>query len=175
MLVLFVLKEDAMKIEKRELHHGNSYAVFHVPVRDKTVYMKKRLYKSDEDDSFVVWVDRFRFESVWFKGGSSIVPELARGNEKAWRNDYKFTDAENGFSKGIENPVPLACMQANNNFPRVGFINGITRTIWLMANGAKYFPVFAYDKKTADNLHRYIGVKGSSVFSNNDLITALDE
>ncbi len=164
-----------MKIEKRKLHHGNNYAVFHVPIRDKTVYMEKRLYGSDEDDYFVIWVDRFRFESVWFKCGSWVAPELARGNEQDWHNDHKYHYAEHCFNIGIDNPVPLASLKAYPHYPSLSFIDGITRTIWLMANGAKYFPVFVYDKNMADDLHRYIGVKGSPIFSNNDLLIYLDE
>lgn len=164
-----------MKVEQKKLHNGNSYAVFHVPIKDKIVFMDKQLYCSDTDSYFVIWVDRFRFESVWFKCGSSVVPELARGNEVAWRSDYKFQYAERGFSHGIENPVPLANLVANNRVPSISFIDGITRTIWLMANGAKYFPIFTHDSIMAKNLYRYIGVKGSQIFSNNTLSVQLNE
>ncbi|WP_138956507.1 plasmid fertility inhibition factor family protein [Vibrio ichthyoenteri] len=163
-----------MKIEQRKCH-GYDYAVFHIPINDGMVYMKQRLQPSDEDCYFVIFVDRYRFESVWFKGGSGVAPELARGNEKAWRKDYKFHHAERGFSHGIENPVPLAVMQANYDYPRVGFTDGITRTVWLLANGAKNFPLFAFNKKTAEYLYKYIGIKGSKVFSNNELITYLND
>lgn len=164
-----------MKIEQRKIHHGNDYAVFHVPVIAKMVYMEQRLYSTDDDAYFVILVDRHRFESVWFKCGSTVVPELARGNENNWRNDYKFHYAEQAFNIGIENPVPLAKLKANDSYPSISFIDGITRTICLMANGAKYFPVFTYDRNSAINLHNYIGMKNSKVYSNNDLMAYLNK
>lgn len=137
------------------------------------VYMKQQLFCSEEDLYFIIWVDRFRFESVWFKSSSTYAPELARGNEKAWRNDYKFHHAEHGFEVGIDNPVPLAILSADKYFPNISFIDGITRTIWLMANRAQYFPVFAYNKESAENIYNYIGIKGSRIFSNNELVNYL--
>ncbi|MCW8348708.1 hypothetical protein MD535_22220 [Vibrio sp. ZSDZ65] len=87
----------------------------------------------------------------------------------------KFHYAEKGFSFGVENPVPLANMTTNKDYPSVGFINGITRTIWLLANGAQYFPAFVFDKEVANKLHRFFGVKGSRVLSNNELFFQLNE
>lgn len=75
---------------------------------------------------------------------------------KTWRKDYKFQYAEEGFSHGITNPVPLAQVNyestggVQNYWSKLtkktqqghlSFTNGITRTIWLLAHGAKYFPV----------------------------------
>lgn len=163
-----------MKVEKKRIG-GTGYAVFHVPVTGKVVYMEQRLRRSHDDVYFVVWADRFRFESVWFKCSSWVAPELARGNETDWRRVHNFPKAEMGFAQGMDNPVPLAELTAFSYYPSLAFIDGIARTVWLMANGAAYFPVLAYDKETAENLHRYIGVKGSPVLSNNDLFAMLDE
>ena len=74
---------------------------------------------------------------------------------------------------GIDNPVPLAILSADKYFPNISFIDGITRTIWLMANRAQYFPVFAYNKESAENIYNYIGIKGSRIFSNNELVNYL--
>ncbi len=137
--------------------------------------MSADLYSSEEDCSYVIFADRFRFESVWFKCGFNEAPDLARGNENSWRNDYKFHLAEDGFNGGIENPVPLATFSSFDCYPSVSITDGMTRTIWLMANGAKYFPVFTYGKESAINLHRYIGVKNSRIYSNNDLYIYFDK
>ena len=163
-----------MKIEQRFIH-GRSWCVFHVPTRDGLVFMKQENYASQSDEYFIVFVDRMRFESVWFKCGSRVVPELARGNEVIWRKDYKFHHAEKGFSHGITNPVPLATLSAYSGYPHISFIDGITRTIWLLANGTEQFPVFVYDENTATNLHNYIGVKASKILSNNALFLRFNE
>ena len=137
--------------------------------------MKKAVCRTDDDEFFIVLVDRMRFESVWFKGGDRVVPELARGNELVWRKDYKFHLAEKGFSHGIKNPVGLACLQANSQYPQVSFTDGITRTIWLLANGASLFPVFTYSRSTANNSHLYIGARSSCIISNNELFDKLNQ
>ena len=71
--------------------------------------------------------------------------------------------------------MPLVKLIAFSYYSRLAFIDGIARTVWLMANGAAYFPVLAYDKESTDNVHRYIGVKGPPVLSNKDLFTMLDK
>ncbi|WP_322805349.1 hypothetical protein SO574_23555 (plasmid) [Vibrio alfacsensis] len=157
-----------MKVEQLSFY-GRKYAVFHIPITNGTVFMKQQIHLSEKNAFYIVYVDRMRFESVWFKGNSQVAPELARGNENAWRNDYKFHLAEKGFSHGITNPVSLAKLQSNTRYPKISFIDGITRTVWLMANGAKEFPVFSYDIDNAHRLHDYIGVRNAPFVSNNDL------
>lgn len=108
--------------------------------------MKKAVCRTDDDEFFIVLVDRMRFESVWFKGGDRVVPEFG-----------------------------LACLQANSQYPQVSFTDGITRTIWLLANGASLFPVFTYSRSTANNLHLYIGARSLCIISNNELFDKLNQ
>ena len=163
-----------MKVEKVTIY-GQQHAVFSVCTRNKIVFMKKAIFQTEVDDSFIVLVERIRFESVWFKCGDRVAPTLARGNELIWRSDEKFHFAEKGFGYGVENPVPLACMSASSAYPQVSFVDGITRTIWLMANGVGQFPVLTHSFEEARNLHRYIGVKASSIISNNELLDRLNQ
>lgn len=81
--------------------------------------------------------------------------------EAGWRADRKFGDAQTGFAHGRDNPVPIAVIGVHDT-PHAGgpgsvaFINGITRTIWLLANGAKAFPIECQVSE-ADLLHRTAG------------------
>jgi hypothetical protein len=60
----------------------------------------------------------------------------------------KYVDATGGFSKGIINPVPIALIGCSDV---ISFTNGITRTKWLIRNGALYFPVEC-SRKSVKNL-----------------------
>lgn len=74
--------------------------------------------------------------------------QLAYENEANWRRFRKFPEAERCFSWGITNPVSLAlsgCYQTKSGNFGSGFSNGVTRTIWLLANGAKEFPVLSFE------------------------------
>jgi len=56
--------------------------------------------------------------------------------------DRKFAGAEEGFRVSQSNPVPLAEVGFSDREGRaVGFTNGITRTMWLLVQGASSFPV----------------------------------
>lgn len=126
-----------MKIQiDKIIIHNREFAVFSIPIKNGGVAYMKQSLAPTISESYVVIADRMRFESVWFKGGDKTVPELARGTVSTWKNDYKYSKADEGFSIGLCNPVPLAQMKANALYPRVAFTNGITRTIWLLANGA---------------------------------------
>lgn len=139
---------------------------FEIPVSSgRTVYMSIKKYNYCNDERCVVLVDSNRFLKLWRKEPYSIHTKLSMGTPKVWTSDYKYGYAERGFSYGINNPVPLAdvsCSKVTINqpiyeskflffktligtrkeqFDYVAFTNGITRTIWLLANEALFFPV----------------------------------
>jgi hypothetical protein len=58
---------------------------------------------------------------------------------------------------------------ARKGQPWLGFTNGITRTIWLLANGAKVFPVECALKKS-DELQDLTGVPGGRLVVLSELI-----
>lgn len=80
-----------------------------------------------------------------------------------WRLDSKFPDAERGFAQGERNPVPLALVSCNRfhgeSRPSIGFTNGITRTLWLLANGAPMFPVECGIRDGWSALHELAGAR----------------
>ena len=64
-----------------------------------------------------------------------------------------------GFAHGAENPVPLAKIGLSWGPPgAVVFIDGITRTLWLLANGASAFPVEC-EASIAEALSQAVGVE----------------
>ncbi|WP_446751597.1 plasmid fertility inhibition factor family protein [Variovorax sp. S12S4] len=109
----------------------------------------------------VVLVDSQRFLLHWRADRAGLHAHEANGDPTTWIHDYKFGLAAKGFALGVENPVPLATVgcrfNTNEHFladllsridprrqpasPVVTFTNGITRTLWLLTNGASSFPV----------------------------------
>jgi hypothetical protein len=83
--------------------------------------------------------------------------------------DYKFHHAENGFSRGLGDPVPLAEL-GSGRYPgrSVDFSNGVTRTIWLIANEASFFPVLVRSND-AENVFALAGALGTAVLDLNSL------
>jgi hypothetical protein len=132
----------------------------------------------------VVIVDARRFLKLWRADPYKEHEEIAQGNPQTWRGDYKFKYAVKGFSYGFKNPVPLAwvayseiiLLSVTYKFLRFGrqehrehvryvsFINGITRTIWLLSHGARAFPVECR-MPDARVLHRKAAVKGTRLFT----------
>jgi len=139
---------------------GDKVCYFSVGLKDGNfAWMKLSLWQYS--DKWVVIVRKRPFLNAWARSGDE--PQLAAGDEKVWRNDYKFFRAEKGFSHGYQNPVPLALCDAHyvieKGLPvlRTGFTDGVTRTIWLMANGAESFPVSVSSESDARVLFRGAG------------------
>lgn len=144
----------------------------------RSVHMQAEL-PGGEDCYAVVLVDAARFVQLWRSPRSSH-REVALLDEATWPTDYKYQEAVDGFSHGAENPVPLAevscgvisqdvferrqrflwwkkdVMVARQGEVFLSFTNGITRTIFLLANGAKEFPVRC-ERSAADLLFQLAG------------------
>lgn len=75
-------------------------------------------------------------------------------------DDYKYMYAVEGFSHGIKNPVPLATINMGiiDNKPFISFTDGITRTIWLIANHALAFPIYTRSLESANHLNNLAGL-----------------
>lgn len=163
-------------------------AIYGVETRDRgTVFMSIRKSNYYNDRRSVVIVDASRFLAAWRNGyGPSWLGSIhgfidpirrklnphAFGRDKwlpylsreAWLNDYKFSKAVRGFEWGIENPVPLAevgfATSDDDMECIVDFTNGITRTLYLLAYGAKAFPV-EVSTSIADGMWNSIGAQGA--------------
>lgn len=144
----------------------------------RTVHMQAQL-PHEEDYFVVVMVDAERFVELWRKPLSSH-RDVALNTPETWPGDYKYSHAVDGFSHGAENPVPLAqvsCRRSASDIvdyesrfcffkrkvivgragdPCLSFVNGITRTIYLLSNGVKSFPVLC-ERRAADLLVELAG------------------
>ena len=168
-------------------------AVFAVPTQmSGTVYMRVDNSCMD-DKRFVVIVDAVKFLKLCREGNDAIYfGHIPEGRER-WVRDEKYGQAVRGFEHGEGNPVPLAevvCYQNTRHqrtprrgFPRlleflsilpelqhstiefnyVAFTNGITRTLWLLANTAEAFPILCTEKHCADRLFACAAVHNTSV------------
>jgi hypothetical protein len=112
---------------------------------------------------FVVHLDAENFYYTWLKA-SKAVPKSRASNcicRSQMPSDYKYKRAVAGFSHGVNNPVPLADVGAHcepNGDLYIGFVNGVTRTYWLLANYCPAFPVRVHGKESANLLHQIAGV-----------------
>lgn len=168
--------------ENREIDFVDC-AVFCIPTAKKgAVFMRAERPNYNADRKAVVEVEAERFLALWRQPLSSN-RDIALGDPSTWPSDYKYKWAEDGFAGGAESPVPLAevsCGRATSDLierrrhlffftkevviarkglPWLGFTNGITRTIWLLANGAKAFPVEC-ELNEAAMLQELAGVPG---------------
>lgn len=131
-------------------------------VNGNKCYMRNRFEDLDEE-LYVVHVDALKFYYYWLSS-SIFLDRKQRSNEclllKNMHEDYKYYRAADGFSRGEENPVPLAyiCPRNERGCDCIFFINGVTRTMWLLANGAKSFPIEVHYKDTAQYLYNLVGV-----------------
>lgn len=154
-------------------------ATFQIPLNDGlSVHMQAEL-PGGEDCYAVVLVDAARFVHLW-RSAQSSHRDVAMLDENTWPTDYKYHEAVEGFSHGAENPVPLAevscgvisqdivkrhrrfllwkseVIVARKGEAFLNFTNGVTRTIFLLANGAKEFPVRC-ERSAADLLFKLAG------------------
>lgn len=158
-------------VEKRQIW-GSACAIYAVTTsKAGTVFMRVTASNYRNDQRAVVVVDAQKFLAAWQRNPRYREP-LAFADEHGWRNDYKFEHAEKGFSHGIENPVPLALIGVDDDKAgaSVGFTNGITRTIWLLANGAAAFPIECSAKRS-HALHATAGLAEYPVFTVAKLLT----
>lgn len=121
---------------------GRNYDVYQVPLPGRSPVFMSFARMPPPHVHAVVVVDSFKFLALWKNQPGNGKNGFAFGNPASWRSDRKFDDAESGFSKGLDNPVPLAdcsCM-IERGVPYVS-VSGVTRTIWLLANGCAAFPI----------------------------------
>jgi hypothetical protein len=174
-------------IEKR--YGTTMMAIFSVPLADREpVFLCVAETPYENAHRGVVIVDARKFLTLWRAQPDGLQREIAQGNPDTWRQDRKFPAAAEGFSYGFTNPVPLAQVgyadikhtAVSYTFLRFGrqehtrrmryvsFIDGITRTIWLLSHGCEAFPVECR-MSSALKLHRAVSVAGTKVFTVRDV------
>jgi len=165
--------------------------IFTVPLPNMDVaYMSMTITEYGRENSAVVIVDAQKFLHLWQSDPYGAHAELANGTPFTWPNDYKYDRAVAGFSHGRANPVPLPDISfgtaprsidesiqksrtdGSEQVEYIAFTNGITRTIWLLTQGCKAFPVKC-SIDCASGLVRAAGVKGSKVQTLSELANVL--
>ena len=122
-------------------------------------------------DPAIVCLDRARFLTAWAAGAPSEQAALARGDEATWRADRKFADAEPPLSASSSWPVPVGILQlAPANTQGLRFLDGVTRTIWLLANGARVIPVACDEPTEIEVVERIAGAREELVRDALDII-----
>lgn len=119
---------------------------------------------ADGGDRHVVHVDAQAF----YLGMMRSTPTLRtseHGNTCMARQDmprdYKYHHAVRGFEHSARSPVPLAQPAVELDGAgrlRVDFIDGMTRTYWLLANSCSSFPVEVHGQAEARLLAAHAGV-----------------
>jgi len=179
---------------KIETVFGKRYATFRVPTAlSGDVYMGVSRSNYMNDERSVVVVDAQKFLALWRANPYDAQGDVQHGNPNTWKNDRKFESAEDGFSHGSDNPVPLANIACDvteserreyepfllifkrlkrvipKDLPYIAFTNGITRSIWLLTYGAAAFPVEIRTEQ-AERLQQLAGVPGGQPMTVAELV-----
>lgn len=137
-------------------------AIWEVSMPGQTSRFMSAMSGAINDEFFIVRVDTEAFYYTWLKSSPAIWERQA--SDCVLRvdmpTDYKYKYAVEGFAHGKENPVPLAHIgvDMDKNHARIGFINGVTRLFWLIANHAPSFLVKAHGRKYAELLNQMVGL-----------------
>lgn len=142
--------------------HGSPCLLMTVPTSKGNVFMRIDRSQCDSE-KFVVIVEARAFARLWNFSVEDKEYRPLRAGPATWHLDRKFHKAAEGFEQGESDPVPLArvsCLDApGRQIPSVSFVDGITRTLWLLAHGAPAFPVECAAKNGPHNLPRLAGVQ----------------
>ncbi len=152
----------------------NKSAIYKLAVNNRIIYMSASCTNYMNKQRCVVIVETNKFIELWQNEPNISDRNLNFGNKEGWKRDKKFVLAEDGFSYGKSNPVPLAIIECyinnNNNLPYITIDDGITRTIWLLSNEVKYFPVECQDIAEAQLLLKFAGYKDTKIYTIEELL-----
>jgi hypothetical protein len=133
--------------------------LYQIATKNGFVYMSISPTPYENDERFVVIVNAKDFYED-FIGRRIHIPSF---HFIPSNYEYKkLLDAQNGFSHGESNPVPLAEVSCWNGC--ISFTNGITRTKWLVMNEAACFPVEC-SKNSARSLYDKYSYKQTEIRS----------
>lgn len=109
---------------------------------------------------FVVYVSGLAFYRGWLALGVGNFQSCPLQQDMP--NDRKFQDAVSGFAQGFDNPVPVADVapSIDRGTLKIGFTDGITRSLWLLVHDVTVFPVLCSSLESASLLADKAGVAG---------------
>lgn len=157
------LKQHISPPQPDLIEHSNSRLVWKISFKDKEdQFMKFDRPNYISDDSYLVYADTellylLLLNHALISNNNSYYSCKLR---KDLPKDSKYKYAEDCFLKSINSPIPLAdiYMEIVENKPFVSFSDGITRTIWLIANYALSLPVYTSSIDSANHLNNLVGL-----------------
>ncbi len=141
--------------------------------RASIVYMAVDRTPYRNDERYVTIVEARAFYALWMstRGKQWGFPNLP-ANEGEFPRIRKWKDQAQCWSHGLPNPVPLAEIGCSvEHGTGLGFIDGITRTSWLLHNGAAAFPVLSHAERSALELDHYAGAGIAPVTTVEELLS----
>jgi len=143
----------------RQVHYSLA-AMFCISTAQGDVFMYVDGGWANDSERAVVEVDAKRFLALWRHPLSSH-PEVAHRTPAEWRDDHKYASMDRAFRGSAERPLGLAEMGlGSRTAPCIGITDGVTRTLWLLTNGAMAFPI-ACLLSDAASIHAMAGTSGS--------------
>ena len=119
------------KIGVKDIDNNKSF-VYKIYLNQLRVFMRINKTLHYNAERYIVIVDTKKFYEAWT---GKTVDHCRICDEWELR---KYAETIEGFSRGINNPVPLAEVGYSD---QISFVDGITRTKWLIINGAPCFPI----------------------------------
>lgn len=129
-------------------------------------FMTTEYYHSDHE-AYILYVDSHLFYYYW------LLSSIQAGLDHNWNHvlpiflmpfDYKYNYADAAFSRSHLHPIPPAIVRfsRSGNIYSLSFIDGITRTFWLINNGIQTFPVVLFDINDYELLKECAGANKNS-------------
>ena len=136
------------------------WAVWRIVVPGMAACFMRAESSALDGNSFAVMVDGNGFYRAWLANDNGTNRPDRCPLRADMPADRKFARAVEGFLRGLSSPVPLADVQATRTASgiSVSFDNGVTRTLWLLANHAMTFPVHACGIEVAKLIGEVAGI-----------------
>lgn len=157
-------------------HKSSTEVIWEIPLFEgRTCFMSAQRTNYLNEEQFVVFVCANDFYALWRavdclkkKNTTNRPPKLEDiPFDRKWRWQAQC------WAHGQSNPVPLAQVSYHPDYG-IGFIDGITRTLWLLHNKAPIFPVLVRGQKNALGLFEISGDKHMTCESIESLTKELD-
>ena len=131
--------------------------VWHVRTKSgKPTYMRIDRPNNPDADFFVVVVDAERLYRLWRHSPHSLIKCPLRSEIPSYR---KLERIDEIFAQGLCSPVSLSHISTDTfaGGEEINIDDGATRAMWLLANGAKAFPVQTWYSDPAEKMNALIG------------------
>lgn len=184
--------QEILKLERYLKAHKSPLPSDYIGITNGTAYWKVKtnrkiidfcwpLFGMDigpQDHGYIVHVDSYLFYKKWLEG-TRIDQKNRSINCPVKKNmplDKKFYKAAEKI-EDIKNKIPLAKVTIEHVLgkERIFFIDGVTRTYWLLYNDAKTFPVHVDGKEKAEMVNLIAGIGINPISCQKLILSVSDE